>query len=249
MGKRKTTEEFIEDAIKVHGDKYDYSKVDYKISNKNVEIVCKEHGSFLQLPLHHTRGHGCRRCHNNGIYDTEQFIDKAKTIHGNKYDYSFSLYKSTSENLIINCKENNHGLFNITPNNHISGKKGCPRCGNKKTSKARQENPTGWSHTNWQKAAKRSKHFDSFKVYILECTDPNTEEHFYKIGKTFTTIAHRFRTKNTMSYSYSTLKIYYFNNAQKCSEFEKALQNKNKEFKYKPLKKFNGMYECFSKIK
>lgn len=53
MSKKKTTEEFIEQAKNVHGDKYDYSKVVYESTQKPVEIVCKIHGNFLQRPLDH----------------------------------------------------------------------------------------------------------------------------------------------------------------------------------------------------
>ena len=53
MSKKKTTEEFIEQAKNVHGDKYDYSKVVYESTQKPVEIVCKIHGNFLQRPLEH----------------------------------------------------------------------------------------------------------------------------------------------------------------------------------------------------
>lgn len=249
MAQRKTTEEFIEDSIKVHGNKYDYSKSNYLRSNKNIEITCKEHGSFLQLPLHHTRGRGCRRCHNNGVFNTSEFIEKAIIIHGDKYDYSSSLYKTTGKNLTIICKQNNHGSFDMSPNNHISGKKGCPLCGQQKTKEARRKEPTGWSYTNWQKAAEKSKQFDSYKVYVIECINNKTKEHFYKIGKTYQSVQKRFRLKTSLPYTFTILKVYYFNNAKKCSEFEKALQNKNKENKYQPKLKFGGMYECFSKIK
>lgn len=62
MSKRKTTEEFIEEAKKVHGDKYDYSKVEYVNARTKVCIVCPEHGEFWQIPDSHLRGRGCRLC-------------------------------------------------------------------------------------------------------------------------------------------------------------------------------------------
>lgn len=60
--KRSSTEEFIEKAKSVHGDKYDYSKVEYVNSNTNVEIICNTHGSFYQKPLNHLNGQGCPKC-------------------------------------------------------------------------------------------------------------------------------------------------------------------------------------------
>ena len=60
--KRKTTEQFIQEAKKIHGDKYDYSKVNYINNKTNIEIICKEHGSFLQSPKAHLMGCGCKKC-------------------------------------------------------------------------------------------------------------------------------------------------------------------------------------------
>jgi len=63
MPRRKTTEEFIIDARAVHGDKYDYSKVEYKNSKTKAMIVCQKHGEFTQTPTHHLYGCGCPSCH------------------------------------------------------------------------------------------------------------------------------------------------------------------------------------------
>ena len=81
-----TTEEFIQRARKVHGDKYDYSKVIYEKNNKKVCIICTEHGEFWQTPHNHLKGQDCPKCSGRFQTDTEYFIEKAKKIHGNKYD-------------------------------------------------------------------------------------------------------------------------------------------------------------------
>lgn len=60
-----STEQFIQKAILVHGDKYDYSKVDYKHSNSKVVIICPIHGEFLQSPDAHLKGKGCKKCSND----------------------------------------------------------------------------------------------------------------------------------------------------------------------------------------
>ena len=57
-----TTEEFIKKAREVHGDKYDYSKVEYVNAQTPVVIICPKHGEFLQRPSHHTDGRGCKKC-------------------------------------------------------------------------------------------------------------------------------------------------------------------------------------------
>jgi len=87
------TKEFIEKSIKIHNDKYDYSKVNYINSKTKVLIVCKKHGDFEQNPYNHIYGMGCPICgkeksHNTQRYDTNIFIEKAKEIHNDTYDYS-----------------------------------------------------------------------------------------------------------------------------------------------------------------
>jgi len=62
MGKRKTTEQFIKEAKQVHGDKYDYSQVEYKNAHSKVKIICKDHGIFEQAPHEHLAGQGCPKC-------------------------------------------------------------------------------------------------------------------------------------------------------------------------------------------
>ena len=62
-----TTEEFIAKAKAVHGDRYDYSKVEYMGIKTKVSIVCKEHGEFLQSPQKHLAGQGCIKCHRKAM--------------------------------------------------------------------------------------------------------------------------------------------------------------------------------------
>lgn len=69
-----TTKEFIEKAQKIHGNVYDYSKVDYKNTLEEVEILCTEHGSFVQRARDHIQGCGCPRCSNIGPSKAEQEI-------------------------------------------------------------------------------------------------------------------------------------------------------------------------------
>lgn len=128
MPKRKTTEEFIEDAIKVHGDEYDYSKVNYVNNNTKVEIICKEHGSFWVLPRIHLTGCKCGKC--KGVSsDRDYFIQKAKEIHGDKYDYDKVVYEKANKKVCIIC--NVCGTeFLQTPNSHLDGH-GCPECAKK----------------------------------------------------------------------------------------------------------------------
>jgi len=119
------TEGFIKKAKTVHGDKYDYSKVDYKENQTKVTIICPIHGEFEQQPLNHTQGAGCPMCYGNVKYTKETFIEAAKKVHGDKYDYSLVDYKHNKANIKIICPE--HGVFEQYPQNHLRGA-GCPDC-------------------------------------------------------------------------------------------------------------------------
>jgi len=131
-GRNKDTPEFIKDARSVHGDKYDYSEVNYKNCTTKVTIICKEHGVFKQMPYSHLDGHGCSSCaiiirSNNNRKTLEEFIENARSVHGDKYDYSKVDYIDTATNVTIICKI--HGEFEQAPNNHFIQKQGCPICG------------------------------------------------------------------------------------------------------------------------
>ena len=134
------TGEFIEEAKKVHGNKYDYSKVEYIDSHTKVCIICPEHGEFWQTPNNHLNGKGCYECAKISLWDkrgritTEEFIKKAREIHGNRYDYSETVYKNQREKVKIICHKKNkncieHGAFYQTPSSHLNGR-GCPNCRN-----------------------------------------------------------------------------------------------------------------------
>ena len=129
----KTTDKFIEEARTIHGDKYDYSKVDYIDARTKVCIICPEHGEFWQEPSKHITGKksGCPKCAIEKMKDTrETFIEKAKKIHGDKYDYSLVEYSNSTSKVCIICPK--HGKFFQTPNKHLSGE-GCYYCGRERT--------------------------------------------------------------------------------------------------------------------
>jgi len=119
-----TNIEFINKSIKCHGNKYDYSKVNYENSKKHVNIICKKHGIFSQLPNNHLMGHGCAKCRTLRK-NSEEIIREFVNKHGNKYDYSLVEYKGSSELISIICE--NHGIFQQLPYSHLSGR-GCGKC-------------------------------------------------------------------------------------------------------------------------
>lgn len=137
--KRKSTDKFIEESNNVHNFKYDYSKTNYVNSQKKVCIICKEHGEFHQTPFKHLIGQGCPKCGLKKIWDKrgrsnkEEFIEKARKVHGERYNYDKleREFRSDRKQIII-CPE--HGEFYQTPNKHLSGQ-GCPICSKGKASK------------------------------------------------------------------------------------------------------------------
>ncbi len=136
-----TTEEFIQKAKAVHGDKYDYSKVEYVNSYTKICITCPTHGEFPQNPNNHLQGNGCPTCArirraDNERKTTEWFIAKAKQVHGNRFDYSKVKYINNHTPIIISCPI--HGEFMQTPSNHLKGQ-GCPACGYSKHRQSQEE--------------------------------------------------------------------------------------------------------------
>jgi len=126
--KGKGTIKFIEDAVYVHGDRYDYSLVEYKNGEEKVKIICKKHGEFLQIAKNHTNiGQGCPECnHESNRISFEYFIEKATKAHGNFYDYSNVEFKNVEDYISIVCP--NHGIFKQSVKNHIYNKNGCQTC-------------------------------------------------------------------------------------------------------------------------
>lgn len=120
-----TTQDVIKDFKKVHGDKYDYSKVDYKNTDSKVVIICPDHGEFLQSPYYHKNGQRCPKCSGNTKLSAVEVIQQFKEVHGNKYDYSKVDYKNIDLKVMIICEE--HGVFLQSPYNHRAGKE-CPKC-------------------------------------------------------------------------------------------------------------------------
>lgn len=130
MSKKMTKEEFVEKAIQIHGNKYDYSKVEYKGNKEKVCIICPFHGEFWQKPNTHLSGSGCRDCsYENRITrvcnSKDWFVEKAKKVHGNKYDYSKTIYNGIKEDVLINCPI--HGDFYQKAFTHLDGS-GCQKC-------------------------------------------------------------------------------------------------------------------------
>lgn len=121
---------FIEKARKIHGDKYDYSLVDYKNNKTKVKIICKLHGVFLQTPDSHLRGRGCPKCGRLKRVDNKiknqwkETLKKLNEIYN--YDFSNSVYINARKKIKFVCAL--HGEVKQRPNDLLNGH-GCPICG------------------------------------------------------------------------------------------------------------------------
>jgi very-short-patch-repair endonuclease len=134
---RSDSKSFIDKSKKIHGDQYDYSKVDYTTSINKVTITCPIHGDFFQKPNDHLKGKGCPGCGVIKLNDIrkasrrtpQEFINKSQIVHNGKYDYSKTNYIDAKEKVIIICPI--HGEFLQSPDRHLYGN-GCPKCGDQR---------------------------------------------------------------------------------------------------------------------
>ena len=139
-GWHKTVEDIITEFKEVQGDnKYDYSLIKtYKNNNEKLPIIChekdeygNEHGIFYQSYTTHKKGHGCHKCSNMLIYNTDYFFNKIKELYSDEngnliYDYSLvKEVRRSTDKLKIICPK--HGEFVKTASEHLNGQ-GCPMC-------------------------------------------------------------------------------------------------------------------------
>lgn len=133
------TSKWVERAKEIHGEKYNYSKVEYISPYEKVCIICPEHGEFWQKATYHLSGNGCPECGKEMVKkinsaNAEDFVTKASKIYYGKYDYSKVEYVNNKTEVIVVCPK--HGNFSVRPDNHLTGRNGCPMCSN--------------NHSNWE---------------------------------------------------------------------------------------------------
>ena len=154
---------FLEKVSNIHGDKYRYDLSNYVNRTIKIKIICKEHGEFSQTPHQHLLGKGCYMCNGGISSNINVFIKNAHKIHGDKYDYSKSVYINSIKSIIIICKE--HGDFSQRPNNHIIKGYGCPKCGEK----------FGIKENKWLDSLNISERQFRIGRYVVDGYDPDTK--------------------------------------------------------------------------
>lgn len=170
-----TTITFVGLARAKHGDTFDYSNTNYNGSNTKVIIKCTkcEH-QFLVTPHHHLAGSGCPNCHRiklsaNKTLTTTEFITKAHSRHGNKYNYELSEYCGHANPIIIRCYGCD-SIFTQLAGNHLAGS-GCPHCSRKAADTAKIR-PT--SAVIDELVVKFGDHFDYSQVAYSSCKEKIT---------------------------------------------------------------------------
>lgn len=122
---RKPFEYYVQKSAAKHGGKFTYTGITYRGSTAYLQITCPVHGEFEQVAQDHIKGVGCTKC-STPMYDQKSFIHLANITHGNRYSYEKSQYSKALDKVQITCPT--HGPFWQTPNSHVNGGQGCPRC-------------------------------------------------------------------------------------------------------------------------
>ena len=231
MTKRKTKEDFIQEANTVHNYTYNYSDVIY-INNKiKVKIHCSNNHTFEQTPYAHVGlKQGCPFCKRLNKTTTEAFVLKATKIHKGLYDYSQTIYNGARNKVKITCKK--HGMFEQVARNHLNSAQGCPTCG---------KEVNGWTKTNFINLCKKNNEGCGI-FYVLRCY--NETESFYKIGITSKSIQDRYRRNGAMPYSYEIVQELSVE-AECAYDLEKLFKKQLKTSQYVPNIFFDGFTECF----
>lgn len=216
----KTNKEFISEAKEVHGQKFNYSEVNYTNTHSKIKLTCNECGySFEQNAKSHISGTGCPSCSSNQRYTTKEYIEKAKRVHNNYYTYENTKYTTAHSKIIITCPI--HGDFEQNAASHMQGT-GCFNC-----------KPGGFDKTK------------PGRLYYLQ-VDINGVPH-YKIGITNNTVRSRFRSTLDRN-RITVLKQKLYENGQDALDWESFFKNRYKEYQYKGPKFFisSGETEVFT---
>lgn len=242
----RTLQDFITKATEVHESRYTYNNFVYKASRIKSFITCPDHGDFEQDAFNHLQGKGCSLCAREktrqaSIKGKDFYLNKARLVHGEAYDYSKVESYKVKDHVTIICLT--HGPFRQTWDKHIHDKHGCPGCGNVKKVRNRKD-LFGYTKQDFILAAERN---GRAILYIIRCY--NEHESFYKIGiTTQKTVKRRFHSKAGMPYQYEIIQTIK-GTGEEVWNLEKMYHKKLKQSKYTPIIPFSGSStECFTTL-
>lgn len=267
MGKKLTFNDFLRKAKEKHGNKFDYSNVNFKGVDIKVKIICPEHGEFEQTPTNHFK-YDCKLCSatKGGIKNRlskKEFIKKSNLIHNNKFDYSKIKYEKTTDIIKIICPK--HGEFEQKAEYHLSGR-GCHKCGRESTIKSNTYiledliKIFNKKHKNFYNYTKTiySGISNSIKVECPEHGEFEIITYEHKIGKKCPECEFeqkRLKSQNNFIKNSSIIfdnfydykNVYYINNHTPV----KIFCPKHGEFEQKPIfhRKGNGCGKCSNNVK
>lgn len=231
---RHSQQQFLIKAHEVHGNKYDYSRLEYVDTQRKVTIGCPIHGGFSQKPINHLHGQGCPACGRVATgrakrLDQGQFLAKSQAVHGSRYDYSLANYTVNSKKVTIICRK--HGPFEQKPAGHMIGD-GCPACGS--ITQAQHAGKEWSNRANGRRAL----------LYLLRMFAEG--EQFYKVGITYRSVKERYSFRLLAGYQYEVLALHTSQNAAAVWDWEQSILETYAHLKYRPKQKFAGDGECFS---
>jgi hypothetical protein len=200
----------------IHGDKYSYEKVVYIGALDKITITCPKHGDFTQTPSNHLKGQGCKSCqYENMTSSTDEFIEKAIEVHGDRYSYEKVVYVNALTKIIITCPK--HGDFLQRPSSHLQGM-GCNSC--------------ALEETNYSTYVNRPT-----KLYFVKVTNPDNQTYF-KIGVTLESVERRYYKEISKGYQIATLIEHEFKNGFIAYLLEQKLIRENKHLRPKLRESF-----------
>lgn len=219
---------------KIHGDKYDYSKMVYKGGNIPIIIICPEHGEFEKKPILHCSGTGCFKCElerrsKKFRLPLNECIQRLNEKYNGRYGYEKLHYTNAHDDVIVTCVK--HGDFVTCLDTHLRRGSNCPKC-------QQEDSPrTGYYSAQFERDPLLANRPGAFYVIKLS----NDTECFYKVGITKNNVATRYHQSGTPGYKREvimeqSMTLYEaFKYEQFCKEHLET---------YVPQTKFDGYTEC-----
>ena len=237
MGKNilQTNDELFKIYQEIHGNKYDYSLLNYQFPKQKIKIICKEHGVFEKTTYAH-KSEGCPKCRNTDFsLKNEEILKHINIIKENNQEninFQFFEYKGFKKKSLFVC--NIHGEFFRSVYRINKTKYICPKCNKRKC------NSHGWRKSRWIELCKNKRPI----FYILEVS--NHEESFYKIGITTQSIKRRYHHNQLLKTFYKYKLVYsIYLKGEFVWDIERKILKLFKNEKYLPLQEFEGNTECF----